>query len=70
MGVKDPWKDSCDYCIWLQEGVDVCDCLESVEACNDPAKLLRHHVLPLIQRFMDNASPGDTYHATRERWVA
>ena len=30
MGVKDPYRESCDYCIWLQEGEDVCDCLESV----------------------------------------
>ena len=61
IGVKDPCNESCDYCIWLQEGEDACDCLESVEACNDPAKQRSHHVLQLIQRFMDKASPGGPY---------
>jgi len=63
MGVKDPCNESCDssYCVWIQEGdSSACDCLESVEACNDPAKLLSH-ALPLIQRFMDKASPGGSY---------
>jgi len=31
------------------------------ESCNDPAKLLNHHVLSFIQRFMDKASPGGAY---------
>ena len=61
MGVKDSCNESCDYCIWLQEGDDACDCLESVKACNDPVKLMSHHALPLIQRFMDKSSPGGAY---------
>jgi len=70
MGVKDPCKESCDYCIWLQEGGDVWRLPRECKACNDPAKLLSHHVLPLIQRFMDKASPGGAYLVTREWWVA
>ena len=61
MNVRDPCNESCDYCVWIQDGDSACDCLESVEACNDPAKLLSHHALPLIQRFMDKASPGGSY---------
>ena len=61
MDVRDPCNESCDYCVWTQDGDSACDYLESVEACNDPAKMLSHHALPLIQRFMDKASPGGSY---------